>query len=78
MTNRFPSIYDDETVYSWFCRYLVNSGIWREHEIAKELFVNSTNVISKLFIGNINKDKFEVFLILKSPHLNSFLLISYI
>ena len=56
MTNRFPSIYDDETVYSWFCRYLVNSGIWREHEIAKELFVNSTNVISKLFIGNINKD----------------------
>lgn len=56
MTNRFPSIYDDETVYSWFCRYLVSSGIWREHEIAKELFVNSTNVISKLFIGNINKD----------------------
>lgn len=56
MTNRFPSIYDDETVYSWFCRYLISSGIWREHEIAKELFVNSTNVISKLFIGNINKD----------------------
>ena len=25
------------------------------HEIAKELFVNSTNVISKLFIGNISK-----------------------
>lgn len=49
MTNRFPSIYDDETVYSWFCRYLVSSGIWREHEIAKELFVNNTNVISKLF-----------------------------
>lgn len=24
--------------------------------LPKELFVNSTNVISKLFIGNINKD----------------------
>lgn len=56
MINKLPTIYEDETVYSWFCRYLVKSGIWRRDEIAKELFVNKTDVISKLFIGNINKD----------------------
>ena len=56
MINRLPAIYEDEMVYSWFCRYLVNNGIWRKNEIAKELFVNETDVISKIFIGNINKD----------------------
>ena len=40
MINKLPDIYEDEMVYSWFCRYLVNNGIWRKNEIAKELFVN--------------------------------------
>lgn len=54
MISKLPSIYKDEMVYSWFCRYLVYNGIWRTKDIAEELFVNKNDVLSKLYIGNIN------------------------
>ena len=56
MINKLPEIYEDEMVYSWFCRYLTYSGLWTEKEVANELFVNNNDPLSKLFIGNINDD----------------------
>lgn len=56
MINVFPEIYEDETVYSWFCRYLISNNIFTQKEIANELFKNENDIISKLFVGNVNDD----------------------
>ena len=54
-----PSIYPDELVYSWFCRYYVHSGCFSHKEALQELYCKRSDNPSKEFIGNLNKEAME-------------------
>lgn len=49
-----PTIYPDELVYSWFCRYYVHSGSLNHKMAMNDLFCKRSDCLSKEFIGNLN------------------------
>ena len=51
-----PTIYPDELVYSWFCRYYVHSGCFTHKMALQELYCNRSDTPSKEFIGNLNPE----------------------
>jgi len=51
-----PTIYPDELVYSWFCRYYVHSGCFTHKMALQELYCNRSDNPSKEFIGNLNPE----------------------
>lgn len=51
-----PTIYPDELVYSWFCRYYVHSGYFTHKMALQELYCNRSDNPSKEFIGNLNPE----------------------
>lgn len=62
MINYLPSIYEDELVYSWFCRYYIHSGSLTHTMAMRDLFNKRCNTPSKEFIGHLNltaKSKIE-------------------
>ena len=54
-----PSIYPDELVYSWFCRYYVHSGCFSHKMALQELYCKKSDYLNKEFIGNLNHDAME-------------------
>lgn len=54
-----PTIYPDELVYSWFCRYYVHSGCFSHKMALQELYCKKSDYLSKEFIGNLNKEAME-------------------
>lgn len=54
-----PSIYPDELVYSWFCRYYVHSGCFSHKEALQELYCKKSAYLNKEFIGNLNHRAME-------------------
>ena len=54
-----PSIYPDELVYSWFCRYYVHSGCFSHKMALQELYCKKSDYLSKEFIGNLNHGAME-------------------
>lgn len=54
MTGFVPSIYPDELVYSWFCRYYVHSGYTASRTALEDLLYNRHCNPSKEFIGHLN------------------------
>lgn len=51
-----PTIYPDELVYSWFCRYYVHSGCFTHKMALQELYCNRSDNPSKEFIGNLKSE----------------------
>lgn len=51
-----PSIYPDELVYSWFCRYYVHSGCLSHKMALQELYCKRSDNPSKEFIGNLKPE----------------------
>lgn len=54
-----PTIYPDELVYSWFCRYYVHSGCFSHKTALQELYCKKSDYLSKEFIGNLNNEARE-------------------
>ena len=54
-----PTIYPDELVYSWFCRYYVHSGCFSHKTVLQELYCKKSDYLSKEFIGNLNNEALE-------------------
>lgn len=54
MTGFMPSIYPDELVYSWFCRYFVHSGYSTNKMALEDILYNRHCNPSKEFIGHLN------------------------
>ena len=54
-----PTIYPDELVYSWFCRYYVHSGCFSHKTALQELYCKKSDYVSKEFIGNLNNEAME-------------------
>ena len=54
-----PSIYPDELVYSWFCRYYVHSGCFSHKMALQELYCKKSDYLNKEFIGNLNHGAME-------------------
>ena len=54
-----PSIYPDELVYSWFCRYYAHSGCFSHKMALQELYCKRSDNPSKEFIGNLNREAME-------------------
>lgn len=54
MIGFMPSIYPDELVYSWFCRYFVHSGYTANKMALSDLLYNRHCNPSKEFIGHLN------------------------
>ena len=54
MISYFPTIYPDELVYSWLCRYYVHSGFFSSKSAMQELYCKRSDNPSKEFIGNLN------------------------
>lgn len=54
-----PTIYPDELVYSWFCRYYVHSGFFSHKTALQEFYCKKSDYISKEFIGNLNNEAME-------------------
>ncbi len=54
-----PTIYPDELVYSWFCRYHVHSGCFSHKMALQELYCKKSDYLSKEFIGNLNDEAME-------------------
>ena len=51
-----PTIYPDELVYSWFCRYYVHSGCFTHKMALQELYCSRSDNPSKEFIGNLKPE----------------------
>lgn len=60
MTGFVPSIYPDELVYSWFCRYYVHSGYTASRTALEDLLYNRHCNPSKEFIGRLNPEMEQV------------------
>lgn len=60
MTGFVPSIYPDELVYSWFCRYYVHSGYTASRTALEDLLYNRHCNPSKEFIGHLNPEMEQV------------------
>ncbi|MEZ3486387.1 MAG: TniQ family protein [Lachnospiraceae bacterium] len=56
MITYLPTIYPDELVYSWFCRYYVHLGCFSHKEVLEELYCKRSDNPSKEFIGNLNPE----------------------
>lgn len=56
MTGFMPTIYPDELVYSWFCRYYVHSGYSANKMALEDLLYNRHCSPSKEFIGHLNPE----------------------
>ena len=56
MITYMPTIYPDELVYSWFCRYYVHSGCFSHKTALQELYCKKSDYLSKEFIGNLNNE----------------------
>lgn len=54
-----PTIYPDELVYSWFCRYYIHSGNLNHKMALNDLFCKRSDSLSKEFIGNLNPEARE-------------------
>ncbi len=54
MINYLPTIYPDELVYSWFCRYFTHSGCLTHNMALSDLLRKRCNNPSKEFIGQLN------------------------
>lgn len=54
-----PTIYPDELVYSWFCRYYVHSGFLTHKTALQELYCKRSDNPSKEFIGSLNSRAIE-------------------
>ena len=59
MITYMPTIYPDELVYSWFCRYYVHSGCFFHRMALQELYCKKSDYLSKEFIGNLNNEAME-------------------
>ena len=59
MIVHMPTIYPDELVYSWFCRYYVHSGCFSHKMALQELYCKKSDYLSKEFIGNLNNGAME-------------------
>lgn len=59
MITYMPTIYPDELVYSWFCRYYVHSGCFSHKMALQELYCKKSDYLSKEFIGNLNNEAME-------------------
>lgn len=59
MISYFPTIYPDELVYSWLCRYYVHSGFFSSKSAMQELYCKRSDNPSKEFIGNLNPGTME-------------------
>ncbi len=59
MITYMPTIYPDELVYSWFCRYYVHSGCFSHKTALQELYCKKSDYLSKEFIGNLNNEAME-------------------
>ncbi len=51
-----PTIYPDELIYSWFCRYYLHSGCFSHKTALQELYCKKSDYLSKEFIGNLNNE----------------------
>ncbi len=49
-----PEIYEDELIYSWFCRYYIHTGCITNTMAFQELLCNRCNNPSKEFVGHLN------------------------
>lgn len=56
MINYLPTIYPDELVYSWFCRYFIHSGCLTNNMALSDLLQKRCHNPSKEFIGHLNKN----------------------
>ena len=54
-----PTIYPDELVYSWFCRYYVHLGCFSHKMALQELYCKKSDYLNKEFIGNLNHGAIE-------------------
>lgn len=52
----FPEIYEDELLYSWFCRYYAHSGYPHYRTVADELFVAGTTRMDMEFTSPLNEE----------------------
>ena len=59
MITYMPTIYPDELVYSWFCRYYVHSGCFSHKMALQELYCKKSDYLNKEFIGNLNNEAKE-------------------
>lgn len=59
MITYLPTIYPDELVYSWFCRYYVHLGCFSHKMALQELYCKKSDYLSKEFIGNLNNEAME-------------------
>lgn len=59
MITYLPTIYPDELVYSWFCRYYVHLGCFSHKMALQELYCKKSDYLSKEFIGNLNNGAME-------------------
>ena len=57
----FPSIYPDELVYSWFCRYYVHSGCLNHKMVLKDLYCINSDDSSESLIGDLRPEVLEQF-----------------
>lgn len=60
MIGFMPSIYPDELVYSWFCRYFVHSGYSANKMALADLLYNRHCNPSKEFIGHLNPEMEQI------------------
>lgn len=56
MINYLPTIYPDELVYSWFCRYFIHSGCLTNQMALSDLLQKRCHNPSKEFIGHLNSN----------------------
>lgn len=59
MISYLPTIYPDELVYSWFCRYFVHTGCFSHKAALEDLYCKKSDNPSKEFIGNLNPEAME-------------------
>lgn len=59
MINYLPELYEDELVYSWFCRYYIHSGCLTNQMALSDLLQKRCQNPSKEFIGHLNKNAVE-------------------
>lgn len=61
MITYFPELYaENETVYSWFCRYYQHSGSVTHKMAMQDLYCKRSDTPSKEFIGHLNRDAKKV------------------
>lgn len=59
MITYLPTIYPDELVYSWFCRYYVHSGYFSHKMALQQLYCKKSDNLNKEFVGNLNTEAMQ-------------------